>query len=48
MVIELGEAEVFKGEIFEAIEGVGDGNAAVADFVEKRFEAKTIHGLGSW
>jgi hypothetical protein len=43
VVVELGEAEVFKGKVFEAIEGIADGNAAVADFVEEGFEAKTIH-----
>jgi hypothetical protein len=28
MVVELGEAEVFEGQIFEAVEGIADGSAA--------------------
>jgi hypothetical protein len=37
VVVELGEAHVFKGEIFEACEGSIDGGAALADFVEECF-----------
>jgi hypothetical protein len=37
MVVELGKAEVFKGQVLEAIEGIIDGDATVADFVEERF-----------
>jgi hypothetical protein len=37
VVIELGEAHVFKGEVFEACEGSIDGGAALADFVEECF-----------
>ena len=43
MVIELGEAHVFKGEVFEACEGSIDGGAARADFVEQRFNLRAIH-----
>jgi hypothetical protein len=37
MVVELGETEVFEGQIFEAGKSIIDGDATVADFVEERF-----------
>jgi hypothetical protein len=48
MVVELGEAEVFEGQVLEAIDGIANGSAPVADFVEESFEAKTIHFKNSY
>ena len=38
MVIELGKAEIFKGQSAQAVERVVHGGAALAHFVEQRFD----------
>jgi hypothetical protein len=48
MVVELGESEVFEGQVLKAIDGIADGSVTIADFVEESFEAKTIHFKNSY
>ncbi len=50
VMIDLGETEIFERKIAEAVEGFVDRRAALADFVEQRFDAGAIHFLGasSW
>ena len=43
MMIELGEADVFKGQVAQLLESLGDGGAAIADFIEQRFNLGAIH-----
>jgi hypothetical protein len=43
MMIELGEADVFKGQVAEAVECIVDSHAAFAHFVEQHFDLRAIH-----
>jgi hypothetical protein len=43
VMIDLGEAEIFKRKIAEAVKGFADGGAALAYFVEQCFNAMAIH-----
>ncbi len=43
VMIELGEAKVLEGQIAQAVQGFVDAGAALAHFVEQRFDAGAIH-----
>ena len=39
VMVDLGEADVFKGQVSQAIERIGNAGVAFANFVEQRFNA---------
>jgi hypothetical protein len=43
VMVELGKAHVFKGEVAEALEGGGDVGAAFADLSEQGFDLGAVH-----
>ena len=43
MMIELGKADVFKGQVAQAVERIVDLGAALAHFIEQRFNLRAIH-----
>jgi hypothetical protein len=48
MMIELGEADVFKWKVAEAVQSVVDSSTALAHFIEQRFDLRAIHQFPSF
>jgi len=45
VVVELGEAEVFEGEMAQALDGLVGGQFALADLVEELSDGFGVHGV---
>jgi len=44
-MVDFGEAEVFEGEVAEAIDSIVGGEAAAADVIEEFAERLGVHGV---
>jgi hypothetical protein len=45
VMIELGESDIFEGQVAETVEGVSDGGSAFAHFIQQRLDLSAIHQI---